>query len=705
GLADVKSTQRGVRNVYQLIAVDESNPGAVWRFAETRVSGDLSADILKGHTYHFLFLGGHLEDAEAPVGPGNQPTLLVSGYLSKTMSAEAGASRFSLAMTPLVVDAAFVKNGAGGAATRQSGRLAKTVGLDEKTSYTFRVVLGGDEAGALGPDDALRAAKGNGVKPLIDAEAGVKGGATYWGDLSLLSNAASFNGDEIKDYNDANRTDSSKPHTTRGTAEYMLTTPQAGTATTASFKMEYAPFGLADDAWAGDKPVWVIRNGLNDNPLGPQGWTTASPGGALSVAVLDPTAARGPGLYEGNNPAPVEGVDAASADGLTNALTFLDANGDKARYGSYTIMLSAQPAGLLLPPIAVGDDVELVIDGTGAAIILPPPDDLFTPAGAVSYGNGITIGEPPEPVYDYLEHGSSCADLDGFIVANYAGANAVANPARVKIINAGGLGAQMASISNEVTAAGAYVSLDLSDASNSFAGTMPATIKTNAYVKGIALPVSVSNIDAGAFNYFASLATVSLPGVQTIGNNAFNNCTALATVSLPAAQTIGNGAFQNCTSLATADLPVAQTIGASAFQNCALVDVSLPVAQTIGDGAFSTCTSLATVSLPAAQTIGGGAFNKCAALVTVSLPAAQIIGGDAFFKCTSLVTVSLPAAQTIVAYAFDSCTALASVTLPDGVDIQDANAFPGKLISAYDAGGKLEGSYTRSPPSETWTKQ
>ncbi|MDR3324575.1 MAG: InlB B-repeat-containing protein, partial [Spirochaetaceae bacterium] len=414
GLADIKSVGRGVRNIYQLIAVDDSVPDAVSGFDEIRTSGALSADIVKGHTYHFLVLGGHVEKAD-PVGPGNQPTLLVSGYVSKTMSTEAGSSRFSLTMTPLVVDAAFVKNGASGE-VRQSGRLAKTVGLDEKTGYTFRVVLGSDEAGVLGPDDALRTATGNGITPLVQAEAGVKGGAGYWGDLSLLSNAAQFNDEALADYNDANRTDLSKPHTTRGTAEYMLTTPPTGAATTASFKMEYAPFGLADAAWADSgsaKPVWVIRNGLNGNPQDANtdfaaynGITDTgkNPNGALNVAVVNPTAARGAGLYEGNNPAPVEGVDTSGEGGLVNALDALNDKGDAAKYGDYTVRLDTAPDDLAPITLGGGDyadikDIDLVIEGpTDAPIKLPPESGLFPPVPdsgvTVEYGDGVTTVDP-----------------------------------------------------------------------------------------------------------------------------------------------------------------------------------------------------------------------------------------------------------------------------------------------------------------------
>jgi formylglycine-generating enzyme required for sulfatase activity len=85
--------------------------------------------------------------------------------------------------------------------------------------------------------------------------------------------------------------------------------------------MEYAPFGLPGSAWAGVngdvKPVWVIRNGLNDTAQNAQtdfaeydyNDTTYNPNGALNVAVVDPAAPLVPGLYEGNNPAPIAGTE------------------------------------------------------------------------------------------------------------------------------------------------------------------------------------------------------------------------------------------------------------------------------------------------------------------------------------------------------------------------------------------------------------
>jgi hypothetical protein len=136
------------------------------------------------------------------------------------------------------------------------------VGLDENTSYTFRVFLGNKDAGVDATDDELKAAAGEGIAPLT-AEIGVRGGVNYWGDLSLKSNRAWFGTviDEstdtpIGDYNDMNKTPTDgRRHSTTGQSEYVLTVPAVDPGTPANnlkmayFKMEYEPFGLDDQSW------------------------------------------------------------------------------------------------------------------------------------------------------------------------------------------------------------------------------------------------------------------------------------------------------------------------------------------------------------------------------------------------------------------------------------------------------------------------
>jgi hypothetical protein len=130
------------------------------------------------------------------------------------------------------------------------------------------------------------------------------------------------------------------------------------------------------------------------------------------VAVLDPTAARGPGLYEAGNPAPVEGVDTASADGLVNALTAL--NTPVSKYGEYAIVLGAQPdyparitlggggSGTAPDAYPLIEQTALVINGTaGAGVTLPAISALWTleDGNTLSYGDGVYVmpdsAEPP----------------------------------------------------------------------------------------------------------------------------------------------------------------------------------------------------------------------------------------------------------------------------------------------------------------------
>jgi hypothetical protein len=196
----------------------------------------------------------------------------------------------------------------------------------------------------------------------------------------------------------------------------MLPTLAAGTATTASFKMEYAPFGLGGGAWTagvngGVKPVWVIRNGLNDVAqdadtdfahYGLGG--TANANGAISVAVVNPAASLGAGLYEDGNPWPIAtAMTGASANDLATALTYLNTNGAAAKYGAYTIRLGVDPTLPVYPgeKITLGDggggdwehpaitNTTLIIEGT-TPVAVPGPELLWAlnNGDSVRYGSG-----------------------------------------------------------------------------------------------------------------------------------------------------------------------------------------------------------------------------------------------------------------------------------------------------------------------------
>jgi hypothetical protein len=65
------------------------------------------------------------------------------------------------------------------------------------------------------------------------------------------------------------------------------------------------------------------------------------------------------------------------------------------------------------------------------------------------------------------------------------------------------------------------------------------------------IPDGVTSIEAGAFYWFESLASVTIPeGLTSIGYEAFFNCSSLTSVTIPPSVTsIGQGAFDWCTSL------------------------------------------------------------------------------------------------------------------------------------------------------------
>jgi hypothetical protein len=176
--------------------------------------------------------------------------------------------------------------------------------------------------------------------------------------------------------------------------------------------------------------------------------------------------------------------------------------------------------------------------------------------------------------------------------------------------------------------------------------TLPATVTTLANSGG-----------GGAFASFASLKSISAPGVITVEILAFSNCTTLTSISLPAATTIGGYAFSNCT---------------------ALTSISLPVALTFGEQALYNCRALTTVSLPAATTIGTGAFNDCIALTEVRLGATApttldydiFTGTKGSAAPSRTITIKFPSASGVSSSWVSDNSSHWGSDLPDGGIVQ-----------------------------------
>ena len=127
--------------------------------------------------------------------------------------------------------------------------------------------------------------------------------------------------------------------------------------------------------------------------------------------------------------------------------------------------------------------------------------------------------------------------------------------------------------------------------------TSPASGKT--YAGDIVVPATASSsnyadmpvvgVRSSAFSDCDELTSVELPAsVISIGDYAFQYCYKLASIKMPGVQTIGHWAFSNCTALASVDLPEGlRSIGNFCFDKAPFTEIVLPSTLTnIGGYAF-----------------------------------------------------------------------------------------------------------------------
>ncbi len=156
-------------------------------------------------------------------------------------------------------------------------------------------------------------------------------------------------------------------------------------------------------------------------------------------------------------------------------------------------------------------------------------------------------------------------------------------------------------------------------------GTSPYEMTVMGYVEGIekanilgavnyiGCRFDVVSIEESAFEGCATLKSVSIGSVDTIGIKAFYGCSALTVVHLGDVDSIGTRAFTHCTSLKYLDLGEnVKSIGAYAFYNCSdLSRVTLPDSvETLGAYAFFKCNSISYVDFSESlESIGSKAFS------------------------------------------------------------------------------------------------
>jgi hypothetical protein len=355
-------------NYFEWILMDADEDGIIYAYDEATINADsdnadsgtpaemLSTEVKSNHTYHILLLAGNKVDSE-------NPTLLASAYTK--FKADSAAPTLDITLIPIVVDLKFTGGPDG---DRQVGRLAKTVGLDAGRTYSLEYVIGSADKGVKAEDDALKVALNDGMWPLKLATKEKRNDDTWFykysainpdtkvretlgtyqpGVLDIdqvpLNNTSGANlayvqwhdgdsddgsDDSIQGMNDQ-LANSSHATTGRGVYEFKTTHSQVGMTGTVWFHLEYVPFGVFDNtAWAAvntARPVWVIRNGLNDHEQDASSWEDGvklkyhGGAGGIAIGVVEPTAPFTSGLFEDNNPWPV-----ANTETVDKALIALD---------------------------------------------------------------------------------------------------------------------------------------------------------------------------------------------------------------------------------------------------------------------------------------------------------------------------------------------------------------------------------------------
>ena len=226
-----------------------------------------------------------------------------------------------------------------------------------------------------------------------------------------------------------------------------------------------------------------------------------------------------------------------------------------------------------------------------------------------------------------------------------------------------------------------YASVDgvLFNASKTKLIAYPAAV-TASYT----VPEGLTEIGAYAFA-FSSMGSVSLGGVQVIGESAFE-CSRLGSVAIPdSVYSLGEGAFYGCDELSSASLGAGLTdVSKYAFANCvSLTEITIPAAiKVIREAAFAN-SGISAVNFAedgALHSIGASAF-AATPVEAVSLPLSlTFVYESAFAKCVKLSEVTFAEGGYLLAigaYAFSDTWSLTAVTLPDTLEELGDYAFIG----------------------------
>ena len=174
---------------------------------------------------------------------------------------------------------------------------------------------------------------------------------------------------------------------------------------------------------------------------------------------------------------------------------------------------------------------------------------------------------------------------------------------------------------------------------------------------------TLGDIGKFLFEKCSSIATVNIPGVESIGEKAFYDCTALSGLTFNSGtKSLGEQTFANCTALKNVVLP--------------------PTVVSVSDGCFMNDNELATLDLGnSLEIIGPSAFSGCASLSELNFPKTLYgLGVESFKGCVALPYITIPDGcrlSSVGARAFQGCTGIEWISLSNRITSLGANSFDG----------------------------
>ncbi|MBQ9949970.1 MAG: leucine-rich repeat protein, partial [Clostridia bacterium] len=113
----------------------------------------------------------------------------------------------------------------------------------------------------------------------------------------------------------------------------------------------------------------------------------------------------------------------------------------------------------------------------------------------------------------------------------------------------------------------------------------------------IAVSPLVTEIAAGAFWRNNNITSVSMPGVEVIGEEAFYGCEQISNFTAPNVRRLDENALYSCSKIETLSFPKVAYIGDLALCHCtALAEVDVSQVLFVGESAFDNCDSLTSIS-------------------------------------------------------------------------------------------------------------